>query len=167
MVIPCASQPRAVDECVITRVEKATMIAMVRKEPNFSKLFMTYLLTHNSRIEQDLIDQLFNSTEKRLARLLLLLANLAKGDTEPIVGKFDQETLAEMIGSTRSRVSHFMNKFRDLGYIRYGDGNIEVHNGLLSVLLHDKPHIRGDDTLDLNEPMSLALSRGKQGSWQV
>ena len=142
------------------------MVAMVRKKPGFSQLFMSHLLARNSRIEQDLIDQLFNSTEKRLARLLLLLAKLAKGDKpEPIVGKFDQETLAEMIGSTRSRVSHFMNKFRDLGYITYGEGNIEVHNGLLSVLLHDKPHIRGDDTNDLNEPMSLALSRGKQGSW--
>jgi hypothetical protein len=93
---------------------------------------------------------------------------LAKGSKpEPIVGRFDQETLAEMIGSTRSRVSHFMNKFPDLGYIRYNDGNVEVHSGLLSVLLNDKPHIRGDDSIDLSEPMSLALSRGKQGSWQV
>jgi CRP/FNR family transcriptional regulator, cyclic AMP receptor protein len=162
------STARAVDESVITRVDKATMIAMVRKEPNFSKLFMSYLLTHNSRIEADLIDQFLNSTEKRLARLLLLLAKFGKEDKpEPIVGKVNQEMLSEMIGATRARVSHFMNKFRHLGYIRYSDGNIEVHSGLLSVLLIDKPHIRGDDTIFLNEPMSLALSRGKQGGWQV
>jgi CRP/FNR family cyclic AMP-dependent transcriptional regulator len=103
-----------------------------------------------------------------LARLLLLLAKFGKdGTPEPIVGKVNQEMLSEMIGSTRSRVSHFMNKFRELGYISYSDGKIEVRNGLLNVLLHDKPHIRGDDTLDLNEPMSLALSRGKLGGWQV
>ena len=109
-----------VDECVITRLEKATMIATVHEEPEFSELFMSYLLTRNSRIEEDLIDQLFNSSEKRLARLLLLLANFGKeGRPEPIVGKFSQETLAEMIGTTRSRVSNFMNKFRDLGFISY------------------------------------------------
>ena len=111
---------RTVDECVITRLEKATMIATVHQEPEFSELFMSYLLTRNSRIEEDLIDQLFNSSEKRLARLLLLLANFGKeGKPEPIVGKFSQETLAEMIGTTRSRVSNFMNKFRDLGFISY------------------------------------------------
>ena len=96
------------------------MIDTVHKEPEFSELFMSYLLTRNSRIEEDLIDQLFNSSEKRLARLLLLLANFGKeGRPEPIVGKFSQETLAEMIGTTRSRVSNFMNKFRDLGFISY------------------------------------------------
>jgi CRP/FNR family transcriptional regulator, cyclic AMP receptor protein len=135
---------RAVDECVITRLEKATMIATVHNELEFSELFMSYLLTRNSRIEEDLIDQLFNSSEKRLARLLLLLANFGKeGKPEPIVGKFSQETLAEMIGTTRSRVSKFMNKFRELGFISY-NGTIEVHSALLSVLLNDKPQIRRD-----------------------
>lgn len=133
---------RAVDECVITRVEKATMIATIQKETEFSELFMSYLLTRNSRIEEDLIDQLFNSSEKRLARLLLLLANFGKeGRPEPIVGKFSQEMLAEMIGTTRSRVSFFMNKFRKLGFIEY-NGKLEVHNSLLNVVLHDKPEIK-------------------------
>ena len=139
---------RAVDECVLTRLEKTTMIATVHNEPEFSELFMSYLLTRNSRIEEDLIDQLFNSSEKRLARLLLLLANFGKeGRPEPIVGKFSQETLAEMIGTTRSRVSNFMNKFRDLGFISY-NGTIEVHSSLLSVLLNDKPQLRRDETID-------------------
>ena len=139
---------RAVDECVITRLEKATMIATVHKEPEFSELFMSYLLTRNSRIEEDLIDQLFNSSEKRLARLLLLLANFGKdGRPEPIVGKFSQETLAEMIGTTRSRVSFFMNKFRKLGFIEY-NGKLEVHSSLLNVVLYDKPEIKTRDASD-------------------
>ena len=118
------------------------MIAAVHKEPGFSELFMSYLLTRNSRIEEDLIDQLFNSSEKRLARLLLLLANFGKeGRPEPIVGRFSQEMLADMIGTTRSRVSKFMNKFRDLGFISY-NGTIEVHSSLLGVLLHDQPQIK-------------------------
>ena len=130
---------RAVDECVITRIEKATMIATVHDEPEFSELFMSYLLNRNSRIEEDLIDQLFNSSEKRLARLLLLLANFGKeGRPEPIVGTFSQETLAEMIGTTRSRVSFFMNKFRKLGFIEY-NGKIEVHNSLLNVSCSTSP----------------------------
>jgi CRP/FNR family cyclic AMP-dependent transcriptional regulator len=136
---------RAVDECVVTRIEKATMIATIHNEPKFSELFMSYLLSRNGRIEEDLIDQLFNSSEKRLARLLLLLANFGKeGRPEPIVGKFSQETLAEMIGTTRSRVSFFMNKFRKLGFIEY-NGKLEVHNSLLNVVLYDKPAIRGED----------------------
>jgi CRP/FNR family cyclic AMP-dependent transcriptional regulator len=140
---------RAVDGCVITRIEKATMLATIHAQPNFSELFMSYLLTRNSRIEEDLIDQLFNSSEKRLARLLLLLANFGKeGKPEPIVGKFSQEMLAEMIGTTRSRVSNFMNKFRDLGFINYSGSSIEVHSALLSVLLNDKPQIRRDDATD-------------------
>src|SRR6201987_5939491 len=135
----------AVDECVITRLEKATMIATIHNEPEFSELFMSYLLTRNSRIEEDLIDQLFNSSEKRLARLLLLLANFGKeGKPEPIVGTFSQETLAEMIGTTRSRVRFFMNKFRKLGFIEY-NGKLEVHNSLLNVVLHDKPEINTRD----------------------
>ena len=133
---------RAVDACVITRLERKTMIAAVHKEPGFSELFMSYLLTRNSRIEEDLIDQLFNSSEKRLARLLLLLANFGKeGRPEPIVGRFSQEMLADMIGTTRSRVSKFMNKFRELGFISY-NGTIEVHSSLLGVLLHDQPQIK-------------------------
>ena len=133
---------QAVDACVITRLERKTMIAAVHKEPGFSELFMSYLLTRNSRIEEDLIDQLFNSSEKRLARLLLLLANFGKeGRPEPIVGRFSQEMLADMIGTTRSRVSKFMNKFRELGFISY-NGTIEVHSSLLGVLLHDQPQIK-------------------------
>src|SRR5207344_515255 len=137
---------RAVDDdCVITRLEKATMIATIHKEPEFSELFMSYLLTRNSRIEEDLIDQLFNSSEKRLARLLLLLANFGKdGRPERIVGKYSQETLSEMIGTTRARVSFFMNKFRKLGFIEY-NGKIEVHNSLLNVVLHDTPQIKTRD----------------------
>src|SRR3984893_14351057 len=127
---------RAVDECVITRLEKATMVATIHDEPEFSELFMSYLLTRNNRIEEDLIDQLFNSSEKRLARLLLLLANFGKeGRPEPIVEKISQETLAEMIGTTRSRVSSFMNKFRKLGFIEY-NGTIEVHTSLLNMILN-------------------------------
>jgi CRP/FNR family cyclic AMP-dependent transcriptional regulator len=136
---------RAIDECVITRLEKAAMIATLHDEPDFSEVFMAYLLARNSRIEEDLIDQLFNSSEKRLARLLLLLANFGKeGRPEPIVGKFSQETLAEMIGTTRSRVSFFMNKFRKLGFIEY-NGKLEVHNSLLNVILYDKPEIGTKD----------------------
>jgi len=136
---------RAIDECVITRLEKATMIATIHNEPEFSELFMSYLLTRSSRIEEDLIDQLFNSSEKRLARLLLLLANFGKeGRPEPIVGKYSQETLAEMIGTTRSRVSFFMNKFRKLGFIEY-NGKLEINNSLLNVVLYDKPEIKTKD----------------------
>jgi CRP/FNR family transcriptional regulator, cyclic AMP receptor protein len=135
----------AIEECVITRLEKATMIATLHNEPKFSELFLSYLLSRNSRIEEDLIDQLFNSSEKRLARLLLLLAIFGKeGKPEPIVGNFSQETLAEMIGTTRSRVSFFMNKFRKLGFIDY-NGKIEVHNSLLNVILYDKPEIKTSD----------------------
>jgi CRP/FNR family cyclic AMP-dependent transcriptional regulator len=136
---------RAVDECVITRLAKETMIATIHNEPEFSELFMSYLLTRNSRIEEDLIDQLFNSSEKRLARLLLLLANFGKeGRPEPIVGKYSQEMLAEMIGTTRSRVSFFMNKFRKLGFIEY-NGTLEVRSSLLNMVLHEKPEIKTRD----------------------
>ena len=134
-----------IDECVITRIEKATMLATIHNEPKFSELFIGYLLSRNSRIEEDLVDQLFNSSEKRLARLLLLLANFGKeGKPEPIVGKISQETLAEMIGTTRSRVSFFMNKFRKLGFIEY-NGKLEVHSSLLNMVLHEKPEIRTND----------------------
>jgi CRP/FNR family transcriptional regulator, cyclic AMP receptor protein len=135
----------AMDDCVITGITKAAMIATLHNEPNFSELFMAHLLDRNGRIEEDLVDQLFNSSEKRLARLLLLLANFGKqGKPEPIAGKISQETLAEMIGTTRSRVSFFMNKFRKLGFIEY-NGNLEIHSSLLNVVLYDKPEIRTDD----------------------
>ena len=132
---------RALDECLITRIEKATMIATIHDEQGFSELFMSYLLSRSSRIEADLIDQLFNSSERRLARLLLLLANFGKeGTPEPIVGRFSQGILADIVGTTRSRVSFFMNKFRKLGFIEY-NGKIKVHNALLNVILYDKPEI--------------------------
>ena len=132
----------AINPSLITRITKASMVATLHDEPDFSELFMADLLSRNSRIEEDLIDQLFNSSEKRLARVLLLLANFGKdGATEPILGEFSQETLAEMIGTTRSRVSFFMNKFRKLGYIEY-NGKIEIRNSLLNVVLYDKPEIR-------------------------
>jgi CRP/FNR family transcriptional regulator, cyclic AMP receptor protein len=134
----------AMDDCVITSITKAAMIAVLHDEPKFSELFMAYLLTRNSRIEEDLVDQLFNSSEKRLARLLLLLANFGKdGPPQPVLAEISQETLAEMIGTTRSRVSFFMNKFRKLGLINY-NGKIEVHNSLLNAVLHDKPRIPAD-----------------------
>jgi CRP/FNR family transcriptional regulator, cyclic AMP receptor protein len=135
----------AMEECLITSITKEAMIAALHSEPKFSELFMAYLLTRNSRVEEDLIDQLFNSSEKRLARLLLLLAHFGKeGRPQPILLDMSQETLAEMIGTTRSRVSYFMNKFRKLGLISY-NGKIEVHNSLLNAVLHDKPEIERDD----------------------
>jgi CRP/FNR family transcriptional regulator, cyclic AMP receptor protein len=135
----------AMEECVITSITKDAMIAALRSESKFSELFMAYLLTRNSRVEEDLIDQLFNSSEKRLARLLLLLAHFGKeGRPQPILVNISQETLAEMIGTTRSRVSYFMNKFRKLGLISY-NGKIEVHNSLLNAVLREKPEIERDD----------------------
>ncbi len=135
----------AIDECLITRIDKAAMIMTMHDEPKFSELFMADLLNRNSRIEEDLIDQLFNSSEKRLARVLLLLANFGKEEApEPIVGKFSQEILAEMIGTTRSRVSYFMNKFRKLGYIKY-NGKLEIHSSLLNVVLYDRPELKTKD----------------------
>jgi CRP/FNR family transcriptional regulator, cyclic AMP receptor protein len=135
----------AIEQSLITRIPKAEMIATLHDQPEFSELFMADLLSRNSRIEEDLIDQLFNSSEKRLARVLLLLANFGKEATiEPIIGNFSQETLAEMIGTTRSRVSFFMNKFRKLGYIEY-NGKLEIRNSLLNVVLYDKPEIRKRD----------------------
>jgi CRP/FNR family transcriptional regulator, cyclic AMP receptor protein len=135
----------AMEQCVITSITKEAMIATLHNEPKFSELFMAYLLTRNSRVEEDLIDQLFNSSEKRLARLLLLLAHFGKeGRPQPILLDMSQETLAEMIGTTRSRVSFFMNKFRKLGLISY-NGKIEVHNSLLNAVLREKPEIERDD----------------------
>jgi CRP-like cAMP-binding protein len=135
----------AMEQSVITSITKPAMLATLKSQPIFSELFMGYLLSRNSRIEEDLIDQLFNSSEKRLARLLLLLANFGKdGALQPIAVQVSQETLAEMIGTTRSRVSFFMNKFRKLGFISY-NGKIEVHNSLLNAVLYDKPEIVRDE----------------------
>ena len=131
----------AMTECEIMRLEKATMIRVIHEEPAFSEMFISHLLARTIRVEADLVDQLFNSSEKRLARALLLLANFGKeGEPEPILAKISQETLAEMIGTTRSRVSAFMNKFRKLGLIDY-NGRIEVHSSLLNVVLHEQPQI--------------------------
>jgi CRP-like cAMP-binding protein len=139
------STTTAMEDSVITSVTKEAMLAALHDEPKFSEMFMAYLLTRNSRIEEDLIDQLFNSSERRLARMLLLLANFGKaGRPQPISPNISQETLAEMIGTTRSRVSHFMNKFRKLGLIDY-NGHIEVHNSLLSAVLHEKPQLKQDE----------------------
>jgi CRP/FNR family transcriptional regulator, cyclic AMP receptor protein len=128
----------AMTECEIMRLEKEAMIRVLHDEPAFSEMFVSHLLARTIRVEADLVDQLFNSSEKRLARALLLLANFGKdGRPEPIIAKVSQETLAEMIGTTRSRVSHFMNKFRQLGFIDY-NGGIEVHSSLLSIVLADQ-----------------------------
>jgi CRP/FNR family transcriptional regulator, cyclic AMP receptor protein len=132
-------------DCVISRVDKAATLRVLHDEPKFSEMFMAYLLARNARVEEDLVDQLFNSSEKRLARVLLLMANFGKeGRTEPVIGKISQETLAEIVGTTRSRVSVFMNKFRKLGFIEY-NGVLEVHNSLLNVVLHDNPQLRRED----------------------
>ena len=129
-------------DSVIMRLEKAAIVSVIHDEPAFSEMFIAHLLARSIRVEADLIDQLFNSSEKRLARLLLLLANFGKdGKPEPIIAKISQETLAEMIGTTRSRVSFFMNRFRKLGFIEY-NGGIEVHSSLLNVILHDQPQIK-------------------------
>jgi CRP/FNR family transcriptional regulator, cyclic AMP receptor protein len=144
----------ALDDCRITSITKAAMLSAIRDQPKFSNLFMEHLLSRNSRMQEDVIDQLFNSSEKRLARLLLLLANYGKEGNPPIVPvALSQETLAEMIGTTRSRVSLFMNKFRKLGFIDYNvgfieyNGKIAVHQSLLDSILHDKPEIRQDDKI--------------------
>jgi CRP/FNR family transcriptional regulator, cyclic AMP receptor protein len=121
----------------VLRVGKAEMVRVMHAEPAFAEMFVAYLLTRNSKVEEDLVDQLFNSSEKRLARTLLLLANFGKeGGPQPITTKISQETLAEIIGTTRPRVSHFMNKFRKLGFIEY-NGHLQVHSSLLSVILRD------------------------------
>lgn len=130
---------RAMTESVITRIEKAALLRLIHGELAFSGMFMRHVLARTARVEEDLVDQLFNSSEKRLARLLLLLANFGKDEKpDPVIAKISQETLAEMIGTTRARVSFFMNKFRKLGYIKY-NGGIEVHSSLLNAVLHDLP----------------------------
>src|SRR6478609_10145751 len=138
-----AGQPRrmatvsTMAEGLIMRLEKASVVRVIHDEPAFSEMFIPHLLARTIRVEEDLVDQLFNSSEKRLARLLLLLANFGKDDRpEPVIAKISQETLADMIGTTRARVSYFMNKFRKLGFIDY-NGEMHVHSSLLNVVLHD------------------------------
>jgi CRP/FNR family transcriptional regulator, cyclic AMP receptor protein len=144
-----ATQPRrmatvsAMTEGLFMRLEKASIVRVIHDEPAFSEMFISHLLARTIRIEEDLVDQLFNSSEKRLARMLLLLANFGKeGRPEPVFANVSQETLADMIGTTRSRVSFFMNKFRKLGFIHYGSAGLEVHSSLLNVILHDQPLIK-------------------------
>jgi CRP/FNR family transcriptional regulator, cyclic AMP receptor protein len=128
----------SVDASTILRIDKASMVRLLHDEPVFSKFFMAYLLSHNIRIESDLVDHLFNSSEKRLARVLLLMAHFGKpGKPETVITTVSQETLADMIGTTRSRVSFFMNKFRKLGFINYDSGGMHVHSSLLNIVLHD------------------------------
>jgi CRP-like cAMP-binding protein len=128
----------AITDCEILRVDTKAMMLALHREHTFSDLFVAYLLARNIRYEEDLVDQLFNSSEKRLARLLLLLAHFGKeGVPETVIPKISQETLAEMIGTTRSRVSFFMNRFRKLGFLDYGESGMQVHRSLLNVVLHD------------------------------
>lgn len=142
----------AMTECTIMCVEKPAMIRILHDEPKFSEMFIAHILERTLRVEADLVDQLFNSSEKRLARALLLLANFGKeGRPEPIVPKVSQETLAVMIGTTRSRVNQFMNKFRKLGLIDY-NGKLEVHSSLLNVILRDEPHIHRRDGFEAPGP---------------
>jgi len=132
----------AMTETSIMRLAKAAVTDLIHKEAAFSEMFIAHLLSRTARVESDLVDQLFNSSEKRLARVLLLLANFGKeGREDSVIAKISQEVLAEMIGTTRARVSHFMNKFRKLGLIDY-NGEIHVHSSLLNMLLHDEPEIR-------------------------
>jgi|SRR5450755_1665186 CRP/FNR family transcriptional regulator, cyclic AMP receptor protein len=128
----------AMTDCELLQIDKKAMILALHREHTFSDLFVAYLLARNIRYEEDLVDQLFNSSEKRLARILLLLAHFGKdGVPETVIPKISQETLAEMIGTTRSRVSFFMNRFRELGFVDYGEGEMRVHSSLLNIVLHD------------------------------
>ncbi len=131
------STAKTMGDCTIMRIGKKFIIRTLRDEPKFSEMFMAYLLERNARVEEDLVDQLFNSSEKRLARLLLLMANFGKpGKPEPVIAKISQETLAEMVGTTRSRINIFMNKFRKLGFVEY-NGHIEVRSSLLNIVLRE------------------------------
>jgi len=139
-----AGQPRriatvtAIAECMVMRLQKTSIVRVLQDEAAFSEVFISHLLARTIRVEADLVDQLFNSSEKRLARLLLLLANFGKeGRPEPVIAKISQETLAEMIGTTRSRVSFFMNKFRRLGFVDYDGGGLEVNSYVLNVIVED------------------------------
>ena len=133
----CMATATAFGDATLVRIDKDTMIRVLHDEASFAEVFITYLLTHNIRIQEDLVDQLFNSSEKRLARVLLLMAHFGKeGKSEAIIPKLSQEMLAEMVGTTRSRVSFFMNKFRRLGFLEY-NGGVHVHSSLLNIVLHD------------------------------
>ncbi len=144
----------AITDCSVMRIEKTAMIQALQDLPPFSELFLAYLLSRNLRIEEDLVDQLFNSSELRLARILLLLAHFGKeGQPEPVIPKISQQTLAEMIGTTRSRVSFFMNKFKKLGFISYNNG-LEVHSSLLNVVLHEPLPKVSDTEWHKNKPAS-------------
>jgi CRP/FNR family transcriptional regulator, cyclic AMP receptor protein len=133
----CMATATAMGNSALIRIDKQAMIRVLHDEPSFSKLFLTYLLSRNIRIQEDLVDQLFNSSEKRLARVLLLMAHFGKeGKSEAMIPKISQEMLAEMVGTTRSRVSFFMNKFRKLGFLEY-NGGVHVHSSLLNIVLHD------------------------------
>ena len=128
----------AMTDCELLRIDKKAMMLALHREHTFSDLFVAYLLARNIRYEEDLVDQLFNSSEKRLARILLLLAHFGKESApETVIPKISQETLAEMIGTTRSRVSFFMNRFRKLGFVDYGEDGLQVHSSLLNIVLHD------------------------------
>jgi CRP/FNR family transcriptional regulator, cyclic AMP receptor protein len=133
----CMATATAMEDSTLIRIEKQAMLRALHAEPPFSELFLTYLLSRNIRIQEDLVDQLFNSTEKRLARILLLMAHFGKeGKPETVIPKISQETLAGLVGTTRSRVSFFMNKFRKLGFVQY-NGTVHVHSSLLNIVLHD------------------------------
>ncbi len=133
----CMATATTAEDTTLVRIDKTAMIRVLHNEPAFSELFLAYLLGRNIRIQEDLVDHLFNSSEKRLARILLLMAQFGKeGKPEPVVPKVSQEMLAEMIGTTRSRVSFFMNKFRKLGFVYY-NGGLHVHSSLLNIVLHD------------------------------
>jgi CRP/FNR family cyclic AMP-dependent transcriptional regulator len=150
----------AMSDCAVMRLDKRAIIRVMHDEPAFSALFVSHLLARTIRVEADLVDQLFNSSEKRLARALLLLANFGKeGRPEPIIAKISQETLADMIGTTRSRVSFFMNKFRQLGFIEY-NGSLVVNSSLLSVVLHD-PKIGSERDGGLAEGPGMAGDKGE------
>jgi CRP-like cAMP-binding protein len=133
----CMTTATAMEDSTLVRIDKQAMVRTLHDEPTFSALFLTYLLARNIRIQEDLVDQLFNSSEKRLARMLLLMAHFGKeGQAEALMPKISQETLAEMIGTTRSRVSYFMNRFRKMGFVHY-NGGLHVHSSLLTIVLHD------------------------------
>ena len=135
--LACMATATALNASTIVRIEKAAMIRVLHDESSFSELFMAYVLSRNVRIQADLVDHLFNSAEKRLARILLMMAHYGKeGKPEPVIPKITQDTLADMVGTTRSRVSLFLNKFRKLGFIHY-NGRMEVHSSLLNIVLHD------------------------------
>ena len=134
----CMATASTTQHSTITRVAKQAMVALLHEQPEFAERFLAHLLSRNIRMEADLVDHLLNSSEKRLARLLLLMANFGQESKPiPLIARMSQESLAEMIGTTRSRVSFFMNRFRELGFIEYGDGGLHVHSSLVSVVLHD------------------------------